>query len=240
VRKLAGEQKLQGQKRLNADGSPEWVFPLKNLEPHLQLRYYKDKAAEMPGLAEFTEALQKQGKPFDYYSESERQEIIFWQQIIEEWQDYRSRPGADLETLDDRFVEYCKIQHPDISISVKTLYRKWKFLKDNNLDGLIDKRGKCRKGKSKITEEMWQTFLSYYLDEAQHPIQKCYEYTLQYFQKMAPELVDDIPSDSTFRRRVERDIPEPMEVLGRQGQKAFRDRCAPYIHRLYEEMASNF
>jgi hypothetical protein len=87
---------------------------------------------------------------------------------------------------------------------------------------------------------MWQTFLSYYLDEAQHPIQKCYEYTLQYFQKMAPELVDDIPSDSTFRRRVERDIPEPMEVLGRQGQKAFRDRCAPYIHRLYEEMASNF
>ena len=40
------------------------------------------------------------------------------------------------------------------------------------LDGLLDKRGKGRKGKSKITEEMWQTFLSYYLDEAQHPIQK--------------------------------------------------------------------
>ena len=50
IRKLAGEQKLQGQKRLNADGSPEWVFPLKSLDPHLQLRYYKDKAAEMPGL----------------------------------------------------------------------------------------------------------------------------------------------------------------------------------------------
>jgi len=49
------------------------------------------------------------------------------------------------------------------------------------LDGLLDKRGKGRKGKSKITEEMWQTFLSYYLDEAQHPIQKCYEYTRLYF-----------------------------------------------------------
>lgn len=239
IRKLAGEQKLQGQKRLNADGSPEWVFPLKSLEPHLQLRYYKNKAAEMPGLAEFTEALQKQGKPFDHYSEDERREIIFWQQILEEWQYFRSRPGADLETLDDRFVEYCKIQHPDISISAKTLYRKWKFLKDNNLDGLIDKRGKGRKGKSKITEEMWQTFLSYYLDEAQHPIQKCYEYTRLYFQETAPELVADIPTYSTFWRMVQNDIPEPMEVLGRQGQKAFRDRCAPYIHRLYEEMASN-
>ena len=34
IRKLAGEQKLHGQKRINADGSPEWVFPLKSLEPH--------------------------------------------------------------------------------------------------------------------------------------------------------------------------------------------------------------
>ena len=92
-------------------------------------------------------------------------------------------------------MEYCKIQHPDISISAKTLYRKWKFLKDNNLDGLIDKRGKGRKGKSKITEEMWQTFLSYYLDEAQHPIQKCYEYTRLYFQDTAPELVADISTN---------------------------------------------
>ena len=112
-------------------------------------------------------------------------------------------------------------------------------LETQGLEALIDKRGKGRKGKSKITEEMRQTFLSYYLDEAQHPIQKCYEYTRLYFQETAPELVADIPTYSTFWRMVQNDIPEPMEVLGRQGQKAFRDRCAPYIHRLYEEMASN-
>lgn len=239
IRKLAGEQKLQGQKRINADGSPEWVFPLKSLEPHLQLRYYKNRAAELPGLAEFTEALQKQGKPFDYYSEDERDQIIFWKKLVDEWQGFRNKAGAKKDELDERFIEYCRMEYPDISISIKTLYRKWKMVKAEDFDGLVDRRGKGRQGASSIADVVWDVFLSFYLDEAQHPIQKCYEYTLKYFQKMAPELVADIPTYSTFWRRVRNDIPKPMEVLGRQGQKAFRDRCTPYIRRTYEAMASN-
>ena len=31
----------------------------------------------------------------------------------------------------------------------------------------------------------------------------------------------------------------PVKVLGREGQKAYRDRCAPYIRRVYDDMASN-
>ena len=239
IRKLAGEQKLQGQKRLNADGSPEWVFPLKSLEPHLQLRYYKNKAAEMPGLAEFTKSLQNEGRPFDHFSEEEREEIIWWQKTLEDWKEYRNRYPGDKAEADKKFISIRAELDPENTFSVDTLYRKERNFRKLGLDGLLDKRGKGRKGKSKITEEMWQTFLSYYLDEAQHPIQKCYEYTRLYFQDTAPELVADIPTYSTFWRRVQNDIPEPMEVLGRQGQKAFRDRCAPYIHRLYEEMASN-
>ena len=239
IRKLAGEQKLQGQKRLNADGSPEWVFPLKSLEPHLQLRYYKNKAAEMPGLAEFTKSLQNEGRPFDHFSEEERQEIIWWQKTLEDWKEYRNRYPGDKAEADHKFISIRAELDPENTFSVDTLYRKERNFRKLGLDGLLDKRGKGRKGKSKITEEMWQTFLSYYLDEAQHPIQKCYEYTRLYFQDTAPELVADIPTYSTFWRMVQNDIPEPMEVLGRQGQKAFRDRCAPYIHRLYEEMASN-
>lgn len=44
VRKLAGEQKLPGYKRMNSDGSMEWVFLLENLGPHLQQRYYHSKS----------------------------------------------------------------------------------------------------------------------------------------------------------------------------------------------------
>lgn len=48
-----------------------------------------------------------------------------------------------------------------------------------------------------------------------------------------------MPSYTTFYRRAQADIPEPLKVLGREGEKAFRDRCAPYIRRVYDDMRSN-
>lgn len=81
--------------------------------------------------------------------------------------------------------------------------------------------------------------MSYYLDEAQHPIKKCYEYTLMWAQTTCPDLVADIPTYTTFYRRVRQDVPEAVEVLGRYGEKAYKDRCAPYIKRIYDDMASN-
>ncbi len=236
VRQLAKEEKLPGKK---IDDSDDWLFSLKDLDAPLQLKYYQARKAELPGLAEFMETLHKQGKPFDHYSDDERNEIIFWKKLVDKWQGFRNKPGVKKDELDERFAEYCRMEYPDTSISVKTLYRKWKMVKEEDFDGLVDRRGKGRQGKTSIDDVVWDVFLSFYLDEAQHPLMKCYEYTLRYFQKMAPELVASIPSYHTFYRKAKRDIPEPMEVLGRQGQKAFRDRCAPYIHRLYEEMASN-
>ena len=102
----------------------------------------------------------------------------------------------------------------------------------NDLDGLIDKRGKWKKGKSDIQPEAWDAFLYFYLQEAQHPMMKCYEYMKLLLREDHPDLVADLPSYTTFTRRVKSDIPEAVEVLGREGQKAFRDRCAPYIRRI--------
>ena len=117
--------------------------------------------------------------------------------------------------------------------------RRQRALDENDLDGLVNKRGKNRKGKSTITDPMRQAFLYYYLDQSQHPIKKCYEYMKLWAQQEAPYLVADIPSYTTFYRMVQNDIPEPIKVLGREGEKAFDDRCAPYIQRIYSEMASN-
>jgi len=50
-------------------------------------------------------------------------------------------------------------------------------LRNQNLSGLLDNRGKKRKGKSLIPEVIWQGFLSFYLDENRQPIKKCLEYT---------------------------------------------------------------
>ncbi len=236
IRRWAKSGKLEAECVYNEFNSPVYLFAISVLDKPIQEKYFVQVKASLPKTAK---SISKKGKAFDHYSDSERQEIMWWEKTLKEWKNYRDRYPGDKAEADDKFVALCAKTDPEHTFSVKTLYRKKKQMETQGLEALIDKRGKGRKGKSKITEEMWQVFLSFYLDEAQHPIRKCWQYTIRYFQKFAPELVDDIPSESTFRRKVERDIPKPMEVLGRQGQKAFRDRCAPYIRRTYEAMASN-
>ena len=236
IRRWVESGKLEAECVYNQFNSTAYLFAVSALDKPMQEKYFAQVKARLPKAAI---AASKKDKPFGHFTDDERQEIMWWEKTLKEWKIYRDRYPGDKAEADDKFVALCAKTDPEHTFSVKTLYRKKKQLETQGLEALIDKRGKGRKGKSKITKEMWQTFLSYYLDEAQHPISKCWQYTQQHFQKFAPDLVADIPSESTFRRRVESDIPEAMEVLGRQGQKAFRDRCIPYIRRTYEAMASN-
>ena len=181
----------------------------------------------------------KASKPLDHYTAEEQKEIAWWLRTLKEWQQYRSKyPGSKAEA-DDMFIALCAKTDPEHRLSVDMLYRRQRALDENDLDGLVNKRGKNRKGKSTITDPMRQAFLYYYLDQSQHPIKKCYEYMKLWAQQEAPYLVADIPSYTTFYRMVQNDIPEPIKILGREGEKAFDDRCAPYIQRIYSEMASN-
>lgn len=106
------------------------------------------------------------------------------------------------------------------------------------MKALVDKRNKWKKGTSSIDETIWQAFLYYYLDEAQHPVTKCLEYTKMWAQEKRPDLYTQIPAYPSFYRRL-KSVPEGVKVLGREGHKAFNDRCAPYIKRIYDEMQSN-
>ena len=234
IRRLAKTEELKGHKCLNADGSPGWMFLVEELPTSLQEKYYNQLRASLP-----EKAKPKAAKPLDTYSIDEQEEIAFWLRLVKQWQDYRNKPGANKTEVDARFVQWCKLEYPERAISVDTLYRRWNAMRANDLDGLIDKRGKWKKGKSSIPDPMWQAFLYFFLDERQHPLKKCYEYTKLEMQTSFPELVGDMPSYTTFYRRAQADIPEPLKVLGREGEKAFRDRCAPYIRRVYDDMRSN-
>lgn len=236
IQRWAKSGKLEAECVYNEFNSPAYLFAISVLDKPIQEKYFAQVKASLPKAAKSTG---KKDKPFDHYTDSERQEIMWWEKTLKEWGNYRDRYPGDKAEADDKFVALYAKTDPEHTFSVKTLYRKKKQMETQGLEALIDKRGKGRQGASSIADVVWDVFQSFYLDEAQHPIQKCYEYTLRYFQKMAPELVADIPTYSTFWRRIQRDIPEPMEVLGRQGQKAFRDRCTPYIRRTYEAMASN-
>ena len=239
VRRWAESGKIPAERTLNKFNSPEYFFSLNDLTPDLQEKYYNQLRASLPEASLPEKAKPKAAKPLDTYSADEQEEIAFWLRLVKRWQDYRNKPGANKTEVDARFVQWCKLEYPERAISVDTLYRRWNAMRANDLDGLIDKRGKWKKGKSSIPDPMWQAFLYFFLDERQHPLKKCYEYTKLEMQTSFPELVGDMPSYTTFYRRAQADIPEPLKVLGREGEKAFRDRCAPYIRRVYDDMRSN-
>ena len=239
IRRWAKSGKIQAASFLNEFNSPEYLFPLDVLDTSIQEKYFAQLKASIPASSADILPKRKASRPLDHYTAEEQREIAWWMKTVDDWQRYRSKyPGSKAEA-DDRFIALCAKTDPEHEFSIDTLYRRWKSINQNDLDGLIDKRGKWKKGKSDIQPEAWDAFLYFYLQEAQHPMMKCYEYMKLLLREDHPDLVADLPSYTTFTRRVKSDIPEAVEVLGREGQKAFRDRCAPYIRRTYESMASN-
>lgn len=239
IRRWAKSGKIQAASFLNEFNSPKYLFPLDALDASIQEKYFVQIKASLPTPSIDAFPKRRTSRPLDHYTAEEQKEIAWWLKTVDDWQRYRSKyPGSKAEA-DDKFIALCAKTDPEHEFSIDTLYRRWKSIKQNDLDGLIDKRGKWKKGKSDIQPEAWDAFLYFYLQEAQHPMMKCYEYMKLLLREDHPDLVADIPSYTTFTRRVKSDIPEAVEVLGREGQKAFRDRCAPYIRRTYESMASN-
>lgn len=210
------------------------LIPLDQLTLDEQSKYFKEKGILT------SEISVDNAEQLESMSIEEREECAFWEKIINEWQTARNKRGVKSKLeVDELFITKMKLEYPELNISSSSLYRKYKCLRQGNLKGLIDKRGKVRKGITKIDEFVWQVFLSFYLDPAQNPIRKCYEYTEMYLKSNAQEYVDDMPTYCTFTRHVNNDIADAIKVLGREGEKAFDDRCAPYIKRTYDNMKAN-
>ena len=237
IQRMAKEGKLPSVKTVNNRNQKVYQIPLESLPDELQQRWYKMQVEQM---REENGIEEENRGGTDQFSAEERLEIDFWLELVRKWQEYRNlAPKRSKGETDQKFLIWCSLEYPDRTISMDILYRKWKAVRENNMAGLTDKRGKWRKGTSDIHETVWQAFLYYYLDEGQHTIQKCLEYTKMWIREKQPELYTDIPSYSSFYRRLNRDIPEGVKVLGREGHKAYNDRCAPYIRRIYEDIASN-
>ncbi len=241
VRKMAHEGKLQSELHQNAQQRPVYLFPLSALSEDLQLKYYAAHApaAAVPAAVQAAAAPPAPQRSLDDFTLIERQEISWWIQTLQRWQEYRTKPGTNATDLDDRFILLLQLENPDRTVSVPTLYRKRKALQDGRLEDLLDNRGKALKGRSSINDTVWQVFLSFYLDLREPPALECYQMTVQYIKAEHPELAADIPTYSTFMRRLKNDLPPAVQVLGRKGKKAMRDRCAPYIRRMYDTLRSN-
>lgn len=77
---------------------------------------------------------QREKKPLEAYSAQERDRIAMWCRIIKEWLDTRAAYGKRSEA-DPLFVAKCKLEHPELEISVDILYRKYAAYKQDDYDG---------------------------------------------------------------------------------------------------------
>lgn len=153
-------------------GGVSHMVPLSSLDDKRQIKYWKKNKDIAPIQAPEDVRVPKQ---LDEFTEDERKVIQQWLKAINEWTVYRSRFKGKKTLVDQEWVQANQRRYKDINLSADTLYRKWKALKNNDYDGLVDKRGKWAKGKNSIPEAAWEVFKYIYLDENQLPMTECHK-----------------------------------------------------------------
>lgn len=244
ARRLAESGKLDAIAVINSRKRREYAFPLATQSNDIQLKYYEQHGLTL-STPEKT-ALQKVKpspvqRPLDSYTDAERKEIGFWRDVVDQWMFYRSQPGKPLSELDAKFVRHMRVENPGQELSVATLYRKKKALEEGDLNSVIDRRGKARKGKTDMPEYIKKAFLYYYLVDGgeghAYSITKCMEYTEKWAEKNAANALP-LPSYSSFYR-LAMDVPEAVRILMREGDRAYYNKASVYTRRDYESIASN-
>lgn len=228
-----------------SNGRTSYMIPVSSLSEDLQAKYYaklKADAGLAPELKDDKTALKQRSKrvqrTFEELSEEERRQVNEWTEILKEWQGMRADYQSKTE-FDRLYVGKCQLEHQDMKISVDILYRKWRAYKDNDIEGLLDGRGAWNRGKSTIPAPVWNAFLWYWLDENKPTVSLCYRSVIRWTTEFYPEFTEGFPDERTFRRQIERDVSYALKTLMRDGEKAFSDRCAPYIMRMYDKLEAN-
>ena len=243
IRKLINNGDLSSEEVVNrANGHKSHSIPISALPDELQQRYYKRQRSDaglLPEVKEKVKPAARKQRAFEELTADERAEVNVWTEILKEWQGLRNGYNGSKVEFDKLYIGKCQIEHPDIKVSKDILYRKWSAYRENDMEGLIDKRGAWNRGSSKIPAPVWDCFLWYWLAENQPTASLCYRNTLDWTEEFYPELVSQIPTEQSFRRQIKRDVKYAIQVLMREGEKAFNDRCAPYAMRMYESLEAN-
>ncbi|GHV17402.1 hypothetical protein FACS189425_03580 [Clostridia bacterium] len=224
IRKLIKDGKLAAE--VVPGVTPKtYRVPVSALPQSLKRKYYGKRQLELAPLEPMGDASRR---AIDSYTDSEREQIAFWSAMVREWRESN-------ETA-EKFVRSKKLEGLDLSVG--TLYRKEKSLRDGDMDSLTDKRGQATRGSSGVTDKLWDGFLSYYMNESRPSVQMCQKLTRIWAEQTHPELLDGFPSYKQFWSRLKK-IDKASMIYRREGAKSYNDCCAPYIDRDYEGLRSN-
>ncbi len=247
IQRLVKSNKMVAEEQINSSNNQIcYLIAVSSLSDELQSKYYRQKRTEAGLLPEKEAAKEKKvEKPtapqrsFEELSADERAEVNLWTDIVREWQGMRSAYKGSKTEFDKLYVGKCQLEHPSVKISTDILYRKWNAYRNNNIEGLIDKRGAWNRGSSAIPNTVWNAFLWYWLDDNRPTVSLSYRNTIIWTEEFYPELVSLIPTERAFRRKIDHDVKYALKTYMRDGEKAFHDRCMPYIIRMYDKLEAN-
>ena len=245
IKQIAKSGKLKAEIQFDAEIKQErYMIPVPTLPEDLKAKYYNNLKKEVGTAPELIEtAVLKPHKkvikrPFEEYTAEERTEIALWCKILREWQELRVK-YKNKATFDSDFIGKCRLEHEGINISIDILYRKYAAFRENDYDGLIDKRGGWNRGQTSMNEDVWKMFTRIYLVSSRPTVSRCYRDIQAWTKKYYPEFYSSLPSARTFSRRIEREIPECVIEYTRYGKKSCFDKYLEYIERDYTDLKTD-
>lgn len=207
-------------------GGKQLQIALEALPEQAQAAYQKQQGETIPFRNEaiFTRAQR---------AEAEHRKCVVL--LFEEYRANRLKGGEVKETiLKGDFVCKYNMEHPNKTITTKTLYEWIRKFYSGDPYALIDGRGGYNRGSSSINPEMLEYFKALYLKPSQPSVKECYRLT----RIEADTRGISIPSEKAFRLAASR-ISDADLTLARRGKKAFEDGYMPYIERNYSTLSPN-
>lgn len=237
VRRLIAEENVPATvfSHSNGGSGKKYLISLSDIDPKLQKKYMRLHKEKFPELQEKKPA---RAKNLEDMTDSERKEAAIWLDILTRWREYREHYEGSRKEADEGYVRLLGERYPEKHFSPRMLQRQWNAYQEGGEAALADGRGKHGCHAKSIPDRVFDIFQYYYLDESQKSVKKCMELTELALRGEAPELLP-LASEASFSRKIAKDIPAPVLEYYRNGEKAFRDRCAPYIERSYNDLESN-
>ncbi len=155
---------------------------------------------------------------------------------VNEYKKYEKKRKEGGETrkgiIRAEFIELWNKEHPGFQTTSKSLYEWQKNRKKGRSN--VDRRGGQNRGQSSIPPFYREYFTSLYLQQSKPTLESCFHET----QIRAKQNGDTIPGIKAFKNLRDK-IPKPVLIRGREGKKAFEDKCMPTQLRDYSSLAPN-
>ncbi len=133
------------------------------------------------------------------------------------------------------FIENWNKNNPDNHTSYSSLIRMRNRYFASGINGLLSRYGN-NSGRTIIEDCYFEYFKNLYLVEGAPSLRSCWEQTLGYAMRKYGISRYEFPCHATFKRRLEREVPEQSIYLARYGESAWNRKYGNYIDRDYSSV----